>query len=160
MMAKVVRLQKAKDNPGNPLPSSDFVLLSSLPDDHLLAVASDSGLALVSGVGSPVDLLSLVRAKEIAQAALAQAQVKFAEQKVAKDAVIAAVAQAADTGPSVVQCPASADGDLPPQALVVPETSAPKNSRAKSSKQLKQACVRTLHKTPARQARVSLRVSK
>jgi hypothetical protein len=61
MMAKAVRLQKAKDNPGNPLPSSDFVLMSSLPDDHLLAVTSDSGLALVSGVGSSVDLLSLVR---------------------------------------------------------------------------------------------------
>jgi hypothetical protein len=104
MMAKAVHLQKAKDNPGNPLPSSD----------HLLAVTSDSGLALVSGVGSSVDLLSLVRAKEIAQATLAQAQVKFAEQKAAEDVALAAVAQAADTGPSVVQCPASAGGDLPP----------------------------------------------
>jgi hypothetical protein len=66
MLAKAVRLQKAKDNPSNPLPSSYFVLLSSLPDDHLLAVASDSCLALVLGVGSCVDLLSLVRAKEIA----------------------------------------------------------------------------------------------
>jgi hypothetical protein len=102
MMAKVVRLQKAKDNLGNPLPSSDFVLLSSLPDDHLLAIALDSGLALVSGVGSSVDLLSLVRAKEIAQASLAQAQVKFAEQKAAEDAALAAAAQAADTRPSVV----------------------------------------------------------
>jgi hypothetical protein len=27
MLAKAVRLQHAKDNPGNPLPSSDFVLL-------------------------------------------------------------------------------------------------------------------------------------
>jgi hypothetical protein len=90
MMANAVRLQKAKDNPGNPLPSFDFVLLLSLPDDHLLAVASDSGLALVSGVGSSIDLLSLVRAKEIAQAALAQAQVKFAEQKATEDAALAA----------------------------------------------------------------------
>jgi hypothetical protein len=40
--------------------------MSSLPDDHLLDVASDSGLALVLGVGSCVDLLSLVHAKEIA----------------------------------------------------------------------------------------------
>jgi hypothetical protein len=92
MMAKAVRLQKAKDNPGNPLPSSDFVLLSSLPDDHLLAVASDSGLAVVSGVGSSADLLSLVRVKEIAQAALAQAHVKFAEQKAVDEAALAAAA--------------------------------------------------------------------
>jgi hypothetical protein len=68
------------------------VLLSSLPDDHLLAVASDSSLALVSGVGSCVDLLSLVHAKEIAQAALAQAQVNFAEQKAAEDATTAVAA--------------------------------------------------------------------
>jgi hypothetical protein len=47
------------------------VLLSSLLDEHLLAVASDLGLALVSAVGSATELLSLVRAKEIAQAALA-----------------------------------------------------------------------------------------
>jgi hypothetical protein len=74
------------------MPSSDFVLLSSLPDDHLLAVASDSGLALVSGVGSTSELLSLVRAKEIAQASLAQAQVKLAEQKAAVDAALAEAA--------------------------------------------------------------------
>jgi hypothetical protein len=140
-MAKAVRQQKAKDNPCNPLPSSDFLLLSSLPDDHLLAVASDLGLALVSGVGSPADLLSLVHAKEIAQAALAQAQVKFAEQKVAADAVLAATAQASKPGPSVVQCPAAAVSDLPPQPSSAPRTSAPKISRAKSSKQPKQVCV-------------------
>jgi hypothetical protein len=142
------------------LPSSDFLLLSSLPDDHLLAIASDLGLALVLGVGSSADLPSLVRAKEIAQAALAQAQVKFAEQKAAADAVLAATAQASEPGPSVVQCPAAAISDLPPQPSSAPRTSAPKISRAKSSKQPKQVCVRTLHKTPARQARVSLWVSK
>jgi hypothetical protein len=157
MLAKAVHLQKAKDNPGNPLPSSDFVLLSSLSDDHLLDVASDSALALVLGVGSCVDLLSLVRTKEIAQAALAQAQVKFVDQKADEEAATAAAAQAIDTGPSVAQCPAPASVDLPPQAPVVPEAYAPKLSRAKSSKQTKQACSWVLHKTPTRQARVSLR---
>jgi hypothetical protein len=160
MMAKAVRLQQAKDNPGNPLPSSDFVLLSSLPDEHLLAVASDSGLALVLGVGSSADLLSLVRAREIAQAALAQAQVKFAEQKAAADAALAAAAQPAEPGPSVVQSPTVAASDLPLQTPSAPRISAPKISRAKSSKQPKQVCVQTLRKTPARQARVSLWVSK
>jgi hypothetical protein len=54
-----------------PAPSADFVLLSSLPDDRLLAVASDSGIALLPGVGSAGDLISLVKAKELAQATLA-----------------------------------------------------------------------------------------
>jgi hypothetical protein len=132
----------------------------SLPDDHLLDVALDSGLALVSGVGSSADFLSLVRAKEIAQAALAHAQVKFAEQKATADAALAAAAQASEPGSSVVQCPAVAASDLLPQSPSAPRTSAPKICRAKSSKQPKQVCVRTLRKTPARQARVSLRVSK
>jgi hypothetical protein len=114
MMAKAVRLQKIKDNSGNPLPSADFVLLSSLPDDHLLSVASDSGLALVSGAGSVDEFLSLVRAKELAQAALAQAQIKFAEQKAA-DAATAVAAQVAEAGPSVVQGPAVSVLEKSPQ---------------------------------------------
>jgi hypothetical protein len=43
-------------------------------------------------VGSSADLLSLVRVKEIAQAALAQAHVKFAEQKAVDEAALAAAA--------------------------------------------------------------------
>jgi hypothetical protein len=136
------------------------VLLSSLPDEHLLAVASDSGLALVSGVGSTAELLSLVRAKEISQAALAQAQVKLAEQKAAADAALAEAAQPVDPGPSVVQSPVVAASLCPLQSLIEPRIPAPKISHAKSSKQPKQVCVRTLRKTLARQARVSLRVSK
>jgi hypothetical protein len=101
MMAKAVRLQKNKDNSGNPLPSADFVLLSSLLDDHLLSVASDSGLALVSGAGSVDEFLSLVRAKELAQAALAQAKIKFDEQKAAEVAS-AVAAQVMEAEPSVV----------------------------------------------------------
>jgi hypothetical protein len=159
MMAKAVQLQKTKDNPGNPLPSADFVLLSSLPDDHLLLVASDSGLALVSGAGSAAEFLSLVRAKELAQAALAQAQVKFAEQKAA-DAAAALAAQAAKAGPSVVQCPAAAVTENSPQATVRSESSVPKPPRAKAPKILRQVCVRNLRKTSARQARDSIKVSK
>jgi hypothetical protein len=167
MLAKAVRLQRAKDNPGNPIPSSDFVLLSSLPDDHLLDVASDSGLALVFGVGSSAELLSLVRAKEIAQAALAQAQVTLAEQKATADAVLAKTAQRGDPEPSVVQSPGPSEVQAP-DAVANPSPLQPSNkpsipaksSRAKLPKLPKQVCSRSLRKTPARQARVSLRVSK
>jgi hypothetical protein len=167
MLAKAVRLQRAKDNPGTPFPSYDFVLLSSLPDDHLLDVASDLGLALVLGVGSSAELLSLVHAKEIAQAALAQAQVTLAEQKAAADAVLAEAAQRGDPGPSVVQSPGPS-GVQAPDGVANPSPMQPSNiptipakaSHAKISKLPKQVCTRSLRKTPARQARVSLRVSK
>jgi hypothetical protein len=74
ILQKAVRVQASKDSPGMPAPSADFVLLSSLPDEHLLAVAADSGIALLPGVGTVGDLISLVRAKELAQASLAHAQ--------------------------------------------------------------------------------------
>jgi hypothetical protein len=53
--------------------TSEYVLLSSRSDAHLLAVAADLGMAINPSVGSPGDMLSLVRAKEIAQALLATA---------------------------------------------------------------------------------------
>jgi hypothetical protein len=121
-------------------------------NDHLLVVASDSGLALVLGVGSTAKLLSLVRAKEIAQAALSQAQVKLAEQKAAADEALAEAAQPIDPGPSVVQSPIVAASPGPLQSLIEPRIPAPKICRAKSSKLPKQVCVRTLRKTPAQQA--------
>jgi hypothetical protein len=64
MLQKAVRVQASKD-PGTLAPSADFVLLSSLPDDRLLAVASDSGVALLPGVGSVGDLISLVKPKNL-----------------------------------------------------------------------------------------------
>jgi hypothetical protein len=66
-----MRIQENKDSPGTSLPNPAFVLLSSISDDHILELASDVGLASLPGVGSSSELLSLVRAKEIAQAALA-----------------------------------------------------------------------------------------
>jgi hypothetical protein len=127
------------------------VLLSSLPDDHLLDVASDSGLALVLGVGSSAELLSLVCAKEIAQAALAQAQVTLAEQKATAAVVLAEAAQRCDPGPSVVQSPGPS-GVQSPIVVTNPNLLQPSNnpsipaktSHAKPAKLPKQVCTRTL----------------
>jgi hypothetical protein len=58
--------------------SSEFVLLSSQSDAHLLVVAADVGLAINPYVGSPEELLSLVHTKEVAQALLAAAAEKKA----------------------------------------------------------------------------------
>jgi hypothetical protein len=53
-------------------PSKDFVTFSLLSDAHFLGVAFDSSLVFDSLFGSPKQILSLVRAKEIAQALLAE----------------------------------------------------------------------------------------
>jgi hypothetical protein len=58
------------------LVSSDFVLFSSHSNAHLITVVADVGLAINHSVGSPEELLSLVRAKEVAQALLAAAMEK------------------------------------------------------------------------------------
>jgi hypothetical protein len=77
ILQKAVRVTAEKNAPGmSSLPSlvsSDFVLLSARSDAHLIAVAADVGLAINPSVGSPEELLSLVRAKEVAQALLAAA---------------------------------------------------------------------------------------
>jgi hypothetical protein len=71
-----------KNAPGMPslpsLVSSDFVLLSSRSDAHLLAVAADVGLAINPSVGFPEELLSQVHAKEVALALLTAAVEKQA----------------------------------------------------------------------------------
>jgi hypothetical protein len=70
ILQKVVRVTAEKNAPGmSSLPSlvsSEFVLLSSRSDAHLLVVAADVGMAINPSVGSPEELLSLVHAKEVA----------------------------------------------------------------------------------------------
>lgn len=71
MLQKAVRVTAEKNDLGKSVPpSSDFLVLDAMPDDLLLQVASDVGLALDSHYGSPSELLSLIRAKELAQAKL------------------------------------------------------------------------------------------
>jgi hypothetical protein len=161
VLEKAMRIQESKDSPGTSVPNPAFVLLSSIPDDHLLELASDSGLALLPGVGSSSELLSLVRAKEIAQAALAQAQVNFAIEKAASEAAAAASSAANPSSPGIIsspiipvipsrKCPAGS----------VPSVPAARPKRNKRVPTVKSVCARTLRKTPARQARVSPMVSK
>jgi hypothetical protein len=56
-----------------------FALLHKADDTHLASVAHDSGLAFALECGSQSEILSLVRAKEAAQAALAKAAFRKAE---------------------------------------------------------------------------------
>jgi hypothetical protein len=166
MLQKAVRVQASKDSPGMPAPSADFVLLSSIPDDHLLEVAVDSGLALCSGVGTAGDLISLVKAKELAQASLAQAHAlaaKRAEEETARAAAAARDSQ----GPASVAAgePAhlSSSPTRPLEQILeqsVPVIPKPKRAGKKPVAVDYAQAPRTLRKTPARQARASPVVSK
>jgi hypothetical protein len=160
MLEKAIRLQENKDNLGTSLPNPAFVLLSSLPDDHLLEVASDAGLALLPRVGSCSELLSLVWAKEIIQAALAQAQVKFDKQKAKAEAAVAAYQ--ADPSVSMVgeQPAATTTPSVRSPVLSAPLVPSPRPRWNKRVLAVRPVCARILRKTPARQARVSPKVSK
>ena len=45
-----------------------------MSDDHLLNIMSDVGLVVDTSVGSPSSLLAIIRANELAQAAIAKAK--------------------------------------------------------------------------------------
>ena len=53
--------------------SSPFSVLQDLPDSHLASVVHDVGLAFAVETGREAEVLSLIRAKEAAQAAIAEA---------------------------------------------------------------------------------------
>jgi hypothetical protein len=160
MLEKAMRIQENKDSLGTSLPNPAFVLLSSIPDDHLLELASDAGLALLPGVGSCSELLSLVRAKEIAQASLAQAQVNLDKEKAASEAAAAASMAAIPVSPGEVPPVASSTPSVWSPAVSVPVPPASRPRRNKRVPTVRPVCARILRKTPARQAWVSPRVPK
>jgi hypothetical protein len=75
VLQKAICATAMKNAPGT-TPSEAFVSFPAFFDVHFLEVASDSSLVFDYAFGSPRQVLSLVRAKEIAQALLAEAIVK------------------------------------------------------------------------------------
>jgi hypothetical protein len=75
VLQKAIRATTMKNAPGT-TPSEAFVSFPAFSDAHFLEVSSDSSLVFDSSFGSPRQVLSLVRAKEIAQALLVEAIVK------------------------------------------------------------------------------------
>jgi hypothetical protein len=158
ILQKAVRVMAEKNAPGmSSLPSlvsSDFVLLSSRSDAHLIAVAADVGLAINHSVDSPEELLSLVRAKEVAQALLAAAVEKNRSSAPPEGAGVAspqpsAVGARAAPAPSIL--PVVQGGVTVATPPVVP-------AKSRRRKQLPVHPLGprvNLMKTPARQARVS-----
>jgi hypothetical protein len=71
-------------DPGNSKPLSSFAVLHDTSSDLLLFVAKDSCVIFPSAACTPLEVLSLIRAKELAQADLALAR-NTTEAKLAKD---------------------------------------------------------------------------
>jgi hypothetical protein len=74
-LQKAMRAVAAENNPGMS-PCKAFVAFSEFDDAHFLGVATDSAVVFDSSFGSPREIVSLIRLKEIAQACLAEAIVK------------------------------------------------------------------------------------
>lgn len=83
---------------------NDYTLLDSLSDSHLELVATDSCVIFNPRAGAKEEALSLIRAKELAQAALAEAADTHLQEQAA---VAAAAREAAAEAPT----PAAGDAD-------------------------------------------------
>ncbi|KAK1695684.1 hypothetical protein QYE76_012381 [Lolium multiflorum] len=72
---------------------NDFAILDLLPDDHLSSVVRDSCLVFSPKLGCPGEALSIIRAKEKVQAALAETS-----RRLEQEAAVAKAAAAARAG--------------------------------------------------------------
>jgi hypothetical protein len=149
-----------KNAPGT-TPSDAFVSFPSFSDAHFLGVASDSSLVFDSSFGSPKQVISLVHAKEIAQALLAEAIVK------ASAAQQVQVALEMPSPPAKTMATVQSDGVPEPSLndsvpLAQWEVCQQKESlKGKKRKAVAQVLGPRLNlcNTPARQARTSSQVS-
>jgi hypothetical protein len=73
--------------PISPLPSStasDYIALSAFPDLHFMGIAQDCGLVLGNSSMSSAAVLSVIRAREVAQAKLTKASDRAAAKEAAR----------------------------------------------------------------------------
>ena len=73
----------AKKNPKGTNLDPIFAILQDIPDAHFLSVASDSCVLFPSSDGQAAEALSLIRANELAQAALASTRVRLEQEQLA-----------------------------------------------------------------------------
>jgi hypothetical protein len=134
---------------------SQFFTFSSSPDWHFLGVAGDCGIALGNHSSSPSAMISVIRAKEVVQAKIAEAMehaaIKEAQDKRERDQEAAKVettsAVVAPTLNSQAEC---REGEMEdPEAIIVASLSKEKKKAPKVMLPPRT----NLRSTPARQAR-------
>jgi hypothetical protein len=146
---------KAGMSPPSTPPNAQFIAFSSTPDLVFMGIVEDCGILHRDSECSPADLISLVRAKETAQALLVEA-IEREAAKVAATEVASPSAQAQRDPTSVVGAP-----PLAPQVEILGEVNpavdfnmAPSGSTKRKRKtSTPSVSVRpNLRPTPARQA--------
>jgi hypothetical protein len=81
ILQKAVKRAAAKSGTPTPSPLAPFLSLSASPDLHFLGVADDCGIVLGTHSSSVSEMLSLIRAKEVCQAKIAEALERAAIKK-------------------------------------------------------------------------------
>lgn len=76
-MAQHLTADKNLERPGNPFPK--YSVLHDYSDDHICKIISDCSIVLNGGSGEGVGMIEMIRAKELTQAALAEAASKKEE---------------------------------------------------------------------------------
>jgi hypothetical protein len=94
-------------SPPSSTPNAQFIAFSSTPDLVFMGIAEDCGILLGDSDCSPANLISLIRAKEAAQALLAEA-IKKEATRVAAIEVASPNAQAQGDPTSVAGAPSQA----------------------------------------------------
>jgi hypothetical protein len=150
VLERAMRATANKD-PGTSKSIADFAVLQEVPVDHLLAIAKDSSIVFSSAAGPPAEIISALRAKELAQAELALARAKIEAQQ-AKEK------EKANSRTLDVPAEVNTEGEAPPTAP--PEGSgAAKTSMSKPQKKTQKKQIPVGHRPVTRQARAKGAVS-
>ncbi|KAK1607663.1 hypothetical protein QYE76_031336 [Lolium multiflorum] len=156
--------EKYQGTPSAPALTDPFLVLPSVSNSHLWGVARDAGLGLDVSTSSPSSLLSLIRAKELAQARLTEAALiaKLKEEEAQKQK---------QTQAESVAYPASVAQDLPtedapnvtgtdPERITLAEMAKASRTTRRKKGEYSTGSRPNLRDTPARQARASAGASK
>jgi post-segregation antitoxin (ccd killing protein) len=156
--------EKDQGTPIAPASIDPFLVLPSVSDTHLWGVARDAGLGLDVSASSPSSLLSLIRAKELAQARLTEAALKAKskeeeaqklEQNQAEN-----VANPASAAQDLSTKGAPSEAGTDPERITLADIAKSSRTTRRKKGEIFMGPRPNLRDTPARQARASVGVSK
>ena len=95
-----------------------FAILQDIPDAHLLSVAADSCVLFPADPSAAAETLSILRANELAQAALASTRCRLEAEKAQAAAQVAAesASMASASGGAELSCPEGGPQCVPGEA--------------------------------------------
>ena len=151
VLEKAIKKVAKRNAPGMSQPNLDgFLAFPAVSDEHFIGVAADSAIVFDSSLGTPLEILGLVRAKELAQATIAEA-ISRAEARLAAEAVRSTAPEETSVVPEV-------DPEVPDDTTIAELVS--KSKRKKKGVTQVLGSRPNLRDTPARQARARVTVSK